>query len=259
MKVLILAGGFGTRLSEDTQIKPKPMIEIGSKPILWHIMKTYSQHGFNDFVVLLGYKGHLIKEYFSNYFHHQSDMTVNLNDGSIEFLNKKSEPWKITLLDTGLDTMTGGRIKRSQDFVGDEPFMLTYGDGVGDVSINDLVKFHRTHGKAITMTSSQPEGRFGAIDIDQNNKVNKFQEKIKGDGGWINAGFFVCEPKVFDYIKDGDKTIFEQNPLTNLVKDNELYAYKHYGFWQPMDTPRDKIMLRQLIETGKAPWVTWDK
>ncbi len=259
MKVLILAGGFGTRLSEDTQIKPKPMIEIGSKPILWHIMKTYSQHGFNDFVILLGYKGHLIKEYFSNYFHHQSDMTVNLNDGSIEFLNKKSEPWKITLLDTGLDTMTGGRIKRSQDFVGDEPFMLTYGDGVGDININDLVKFHRAHGKAITMTSSQPEGRFGAIDIDQNNKVNKFQEKIKGDGGWINAGFFVCEPKVFDYIKDGDKTIFEQNPLTNLVKDNELYAYKHYGFWQPMDTPRDKIMLRQLIETGNAPWVTWDK
>ncbi|MDB2636811.1 glucose-1-phosphate cytidylyltransferase [Alphaproteobacteria bacterium] len=259
MKVLILAGGFGTRLSEDTQIKPKPMIEIGGKPILWHIMKTYSQHGFNDFVILLGYKGHLIKEYFSNYFQHQSDMTVNLNDGSIEFLNKKSEPWKITLLDTGLDTMTGGRIKRSQDYIGDEPFMLTYGDGVGDININDLVKFHKAHGKAVTMTSSQPEGRFGAIDIDQNNKVNKFQEKIKGDGGWINAGFFVCEPKVFDYINDGDKTIFEQNPLTNLVEDNELYAYKHYGFWQPMDTPRDKIMLRQLIETGNAPWVTWDK
>ena len=257
MKVLILAGGFGTRLSEDTQIKPKPMIEIGGKPILWHIMKTYSQHGFNDFVILLGYKGHLIKEYFSNYFHHQSDMTVNLNDGSIEFLNKKSEPWKITLLDTGLDTMTGGRIKRSQDYIGDEPFMLTYGDGVGDININDLVKFHKAHGKAVTMTSSQPEGRFGAIDIDQNNKVNKFQEKIKGDGGWINAGFFVCEPKVFDYINDGDKTIFEQNPLTNLVKDNELGAYIHNDFFQPMDTLRDKNYLERLWNQSKAPWKVW--
>ena len=259
MKVLILAGGLGTRLSEDTSIRPKPMIEIGGKPILWHIMKIYSKYGYDDFVILLGYKGYFIKEYFSNYFLHQSDVTIDMKDGSMQFFNNSSEKWKVTLLDTGLNSMTGGRVKRAQEFIGDETFMLTYGDGVSDIDINKLVKFHKSHGKALTMTSAQPEGRFGAINIDGNDKVSKFQEKPKGDSSWINAGFFVCNPKVFDYIKDGDDTIFEQAPLTNLVKDEEVYAYKHYDFWSPMDTPRDKIKLNQMCESDKAPWMTWDK
>ena len=257
MKVLLLAGGLGTRLSEETDIKPKPMLDIGGKPILWHIMKTYSHYGFNDFVILLGYKGYYIKEYFANYFLHQSDVTIDMSDGSMEIHNNSSEPWKVTLLDTGLDSMTGGRIKRAQDFVGEESFMLTYGDGVADINIEELVKFHKTHGKAMTMTSAQPDGRFGALNIDDNNKVKEFKEKPKGDGSWINAGYFICEPKVFDYIVDGDSSVFEQEPLMNLARDSEVYTYKHHDFWMPMDTLRDKHKLNELWNSDKAPWRVW--
>jgi len=257
MKVLLLAGGFGTRLSEETDIKPKPMVEIGGKPILWHIMNIYSKHGFNDFVVLCGYKGYYIKEYFANYYRHQSDLVVDLANNSTEYFNNKAEPWKITLVDTGENSMTGGRIKRVQDIVGDEPFMLTYGDGVSDINISELVEFHKSHGKAMTMTSSQPSGRFGALNIDDNNQVQEFKEKPKGDGAWINAGFFICEPKVFDYIKDGDSTVFEQEPLMNLAKDGEILTFKHDGFWKPMDTLKDKNDLNELWNSGKAPWKTW--
>ena len=257
MKVLLLAGGLGTRLSEETDIKPKPMVDIGGKPILWHIMKTYSHHGFNEFVILLGYKGYYIKEYFSNYFLHQSDVTIDISDGSMEIHNNSSEPWKVTLLDTGLDSMTGGRIKRAQDFIGSEPFMLTYGDGVADINISELVKFHQSHGKSMTMTSAQPDGRFGALNIDDNNKVKEFKEKPKGDGSWINAGYFVCEPKVFDYIVDGDSSVFEQKPLMNLAKDGEVHTYKHHDFWMPMDTLRDKHKLNELWNSDKAPWRVW--
>ena len=259
MKVLLLAGGFGTRLSEETDIKPKPMLDIGGKPILWHIMKTYSHYGFNDFVILLGYKGYYIKEYFANYFLHQSDVTIDISDGSMEIHNNSSEPWKVTLLDTGLDSMTGGRIKRAQDFVGEEPFMLTYGDGVADINIAKLVKFHQSHGKAITMTSAQPDGRFGALDIDEHNKVREFTEKPKGDGNWINAGYFVCEPKVFDYITEGDGSIFEQLPLQNLAKDGEIFTFQHNGFWKPMDSLKDKNDLNELWDLKKSPWKVWDK
>lgn len=256
MKVLILAGGFGTRLSEETEIRPKPMVEIGGKPILWHIMKIYSHYGFNDFVILLGYKGYYIKEYFANYYLHQSDVTIDIATGRIEVLNNSSEPWKVTLLDTGINTMTGGRIKRAKTIVGNETFMLTYGDGVGDVNILELLKFHKSHGKAITITAAQPEGRFGALDIGENNIVKTFKEKPKGDGAWVNAGFFVCEPKVFDYI-EGDNTVFEKEPLQKLAEDGELYAFKHRGFWKPMDTLRDKLELQKLWDSGKAPWKIW--
>mgnify|MGYP000002800104 CR=1 FL=1 len=259
MKVLLLAGGFGTRLSEETDIKPKPMLDIGGKPILWHIMKTYSHYGFNEFVILLGYKGYYIKEYFANYFLHQSDVTIDMSDGSIEIHNNSSEPWKVTLLDTGIDSMTGGRIKRAQDFIGNEPFMLTYGDGVADINISELVKFHKSHGKAMTMTSAQPDGRFGALNVDDNNKIKEFKEKPKGDGSWINAGYFVCEPKVFDYIVEGDSSIFEQEPLMNLAKDGEIFTYKHHDFWMPMDTLRDKIKLNEMCKQKKSPWMIWDK
>jgi glucose-1-phosphate cytidylyltransferase len=258
MKVLLLAGGYGTRLSEETEIKPKPMVEIGGKPILWHIMKLYSYYGFNDFVILLGYKGYYIKEYFANYFIHQSDVTIDIKTGKMEIHNNLSEPWKVTLLDTGLNTMTGGRIKRAQNFIGNEPFMLTYGDGVADVDINKLIDFHKSHDKAMTMTSAQPEGRYGALKIEDGNKVTDFLEKPKGDGdNWINAGFFVCEPKVFDYITEGDTTVFEQAPLQNLAKAGEICTYKHKGFWKPMDTLRDKLLLQNLWETNKAPWRVW--
>ena len=257
MKVLLLAGGFGTRLSEETDIRPKPMVDIGGKPIIWHIMKIYSQYGFNDFVILLGYKGYFIKEYFANYFLHQSDVTLDIQTGKMEVLNNSSEPWKITLLDTGLDSMTGGRVKRAQNFVGDEPFMLTYGDGVSDINIEELVNFHKSHGKAMTMTSAQPDARFGALNIEENSQVTSFQEKPKNEAGWINAGFFVCEPKVFDYITEGDSTVFEQTPLQNLAKDREIFTYKHDGFWKPMDTLRDKQQLQKLWEEKKAPWKVW--
>lgn len=257
MKVLLLAGGFGTRLSEETDVKPKPMVEIGGKPILWHIMKIYSHYGFNDFVILLGYKGYYIKEYFANYFLHQSDVTVDLKENKMEILNTSTEPWKVTLLDTGLNTMTGSRIKRAQHFIGNEPFMLTYGDGVADIDINKLLSFHKSHGKAMTMTSAQPDGRFGAINIDTNNKVVEFQEKPKGDGSWINAGFFVCEPKVFDYIMGDENVVFEEAPLKNLARDGEIFTYKHNGFWMPMDTLRDKGKLNEMWKNGSAAWKTW--
>ena len=259
MKVLLLAGGFGSRLSEETDVRPKPMVEIGGKPILWHIMKIYSKYGFNDFVVLLGYKGYYIKEYFANYFLHQSDVTIDMSNGSMEIHNNSSEPWKVTLLDTGLNSMTGGRIKKAQEFIGDESFMLTYGDGVADIDIDALVGFHKSHGKLMTMTSAQPDGRFGALDISSDNQVLEFKEKPKGDGNWINAGFFVCEPKVFDYITEGDQTTFEQTPLMNLARDGEIFTYKHDGFWQPMDTLRDKNTLQKFWESGKAPWKVWEK
>jgi len=259
MKVLLLAGGFGTRLSEETDVRPKPMVEIGARPILWHIMKIYSTYGFNEFVVLLGYKGYYIKEYFANYFLHQSDITIDMSNGKMEVHNNSSEPWKVTLLDTGLHSMTGGRIKRAQEFIGDEPFMLTYGDGVADIDIKKLIEFHKSHGKVMTMTSAQPDGRFGALEIGEDNQVKEFKEKPKGDGSWINAGYFVCESKVFDYITEGDGTVFEQEPLKNLAKDGEIYTYKHDGFWMPMDTLRDKNLLNKMWNENKAPWKVWDK
>lgn len=258
MKAVILAGGFGSRLSEETDLKPKPMVEIAGKPILWHIMKIYSAHGINDFVILLGYKGYYIKEFFANYFLHQSDISINLKNNSIKVLNNSSEEWNVTLVDTGLNTMTGGRIKKAQEIIGNKPFMLTYGDGVADIDITKLLKFHKSHGKILTMTSAQPDGRFGALDIDKNNKVIEFKEKPRGDGSWINAGFFVCEPKIFDYIKDGDSTVFEQNPLRNLAKDNQIYTYKHDSFWMPMDTLRDKNVLQELWKNNNAKWKIWN-
>jgi len=258
MKVLLLAGGFGTRLSEETDIRPKPMVEIGGKPILWHIMKIYSTYGFTEFVILLGYKGYYIKEYFANYFLHQSNVTIDMSNGKMEIHNNSSEPWKVTLLDTGLNSMTGGRVKRASEHINNESFMLTYGDGVADVNIDDLVKFHQAHGKIMTMTSVQPAGRFGALSIESNGEVSKFLEKPKGDGNWINAGFFVCEAKVLDYIEEGDSTVFEQEPLQNLAKDGEIVTYKHEGFWKPMDSLKDKNDLNDLWDTQKAPWKTWN-
>ncbi|WP_211828560.1 glucose-1-phosphate cytidylyltransferase [Kistimonas asteriae] len=257
MKVLLLAGGYGTRLSEETDIRPKPMVEIGGKPILWHIMKLYSEHGYDDFVILLGYKGYLIKEYFANYFLHQSNVTIDLKNNSMEILENTSEAWKVTLIDTGLNAMTGARIKKAQKIVGNNPFLLTYGDGVSDINIKELVKFHKSHGKAMTMTSSQPEGRFGALITTEDDKVESFMEKPKGDGNWINAGYFVCEASVFDYINDDDSTVFEQEPLKRLSHEGQIYTYKHNGFWKPMDTLRDKIKLTEMWDNGKAPWKVW--
>jgi glucose-1-phosphate cytidylyltransferase len=257
MKVLLLAGGFGTRLSEETGLRPKPMVEIGGKPILWHIMKMYSQHGFNDFVILLGYKGYFIKEYFANYFLHQSDVTIDLSTNEMKIHKNTSEPWTVTLLDTGLNTMTGGRVKRAQETVAAEPFMLTYGDGVCDNNITKLLDFHRSHGKAITMTSVQPEGRFGALQID-GKKITNFIEKPKGDGAWINGGFFVCEPAVFDYIEEGDSSVFEHTPLQNLALAGELMSYKHYGFWKCMDSLNDKQSLNKMLASNEAKWKSWD-
>lgn len=256
MKALILAGGLGTRISEETTIKPKPMVEIGGKPILWHIMKIYSCHGINEFIVLLGYKGYFIKEYFSNYFLHQSDVTIDLKDNSMEVHNNSAEPWKITLLDTGENTMTGGRIKRAKSHLNNETFLVTYGDGVSDIDITKSIKFHKSHGKAITMTSVQPAGRFGALDIDNYNRVKSFKEKPQGDGSWINGGFFVCEPSVIDYIS-GDSTIFEKEPLENMAIEGQLYTHKHEGFWQCMDTVRDKNYLNELWNKELALWKKW--
>ncbi len=256
MKVLLLAGGFGTRLSEETDLRPKPMVEIGGRPILWHIMKTYSRFGHNDFIVLLGYKGYYIKEYFANYFLHQSDVTVDLASGKMEVHNNSSEPWRITLLDTGADTMTGGRVKRAKPFVGDETFMLTYGDGVADIDLDALLSCHRSGGRTVTMTSVQPDGRFGTFEADDSGQVSKFLEKPRGDGSWINGGFFVCETALFDYI-DGDKSVLEQAPLQTLAREGELLTYKHEGFWKCMDTLRDKQDLNGLWQSGSAPWKTW--
>jgi glucose-1-phosphate cytidylyltransferase len=257
MKILILAGGFGTRLSEETDLRPKPMVDIGGRPILWHIMKLFSRYGHNEFVILLGYKGYYIKEYFANYFLHQSDVTIDLATNKLEIHNNSSEPWRITLLDTGAETMTGGRILRAQSYVGDETFMLTYGDGVSDVDMDALLACHTAHGKAVTMTSVQPDGRFGTFDADEAGLVSRFLEKPRGDGSWINGGFFVCEPKVFDYINRGDATVFEQEPLQGLAKDGELHTYRHNGFWKCMDTLRDKHDLNQMWQSGTAKWKTW--
>jgi glucose-1-phosphate cytidylyltransferase len=256
MKVVLLAGGFGTRLSEETHLKPKPMVEIGGKPILWHIMKIYAEHGFNEFVICLGYKGYIIKEYFANYYLHQSDVTFNMANNDMEIHSSSAEPWKVTLVDTGLHTMTGGRVKRVKPYLNDESFLLTYGDGVSDVDIKELVKMHKAHGKKVTVTSVQPSGRFGALDVSADNQVLSFLEKPKGDGSWINGGFFVCEPSVLDYI-DEDSTIFEQAPLMNLAKEGEMMTYKHDGFWQPMDTLREKDNLEKAWQSGNAPWKIW--
>lgn len=257
MKVLILAGGYGTRLAEETDIRPKPMVEIGGMPILWHIMKIYSHYGFNEFVVLLGYKSYYIKEYFANYFLHKSDVTIDLRTGELEVHSNASEDWRITLLDTGVDTMTGGRVKRAQAVIGNDPFMLTYGDGVGDVDIGKLVSFHRAQGRIATMTCVQPEGRFGAIEVADSNRITTFIEKPRGDGNWINAGFFVCEPSFFDYIASDDSVILEQEPLRKLAGDGQLSAFKHHGFWKPMDALRDKQQLQSLWEAKRAPWKVW--
>lgn len=257
MKVVLLAGGLGTRLSEETDLKPKPMVEIGGKPILWHIMKHYASHGFNEFFVLLGYKGYVIKEFFANYFLHINDVTFDLEKNEMKIHDNRSENWKVSLIDTGLNTMTGGRIKRMKDYIGNEPFLLTYGDGVSDIDLTELVKYHKQHGKKITMTAVQPEGRFGVLRINERtNVVNSFFEKPENDGAWINGGFFVCEPGVLNYIED-DSTIFERQPLEKLAHENELVAYKHYNFWKCMDTLRDKNQLNELWESGHAPWKTW--
>ena len=254
MKVLILAGGMGTRLSEETDIRPKPMVDVGGRPILWHIMKLYSRFGHNDFIILLGYKGYFIKEYFANYFLHQSDVTIDLASNKMDFHRNGSEPWRITLLDTGPTTMTGGRIKRAQAYVGSDTFMLTYGDGLSNIDMDKQISFHRKHGKAITMVSVQPDGRFGTFESNADEAVTHFLEKPKGDGSWINGGFFICEPKVFDYIPEDDASVFEQQPLKNLAADGEMFNYKHHGFWKCMDTLRDKKELNDLWDSGIAPW-----
>ncbi|KIX10892.1 glucose-1-phosphate cytidylyltransferase [Dethiosulfatarculus sandiegensis] len=256
MKVVILAGGMGSRLGEETDIKPKPMVQIGTRPILWHIMKIYSAQGFNDFLILLGYKGYYIKEYFSNYFLHQSDITIDLVSNSLEVHKTEAEPWRITLVDTGLSTMTGGRIKKAKPYLEDETFMLTYGDGVSNIDLNALLAHHKSHNGAMTLTSVQPTGRFGALTIEDDHRITDFQEKPEGDGAWVNGGFFVCEPKVFDYI-EGDATSFEAAPLENLARDGELYSFKHKGFWKCMDTLRDKNDLCDMWNQGQAQWKIW--
>ena len=256
MKAVILAGGLGTRLSEETGARPKPMVNIGGRPILWHILKMYSQHGVNDFVICCGYKGYVIKEYFANYFLHMSDVTFDMQTNSVHVHEKRAEPWKVTLVDTGDDSMTGGRILRVADHVKDEPaFCLTYGDGVADVDIGETIRFHHQHGKSVTVTATWPPGRFGALDI-HDGRVRSFQEKPKGDGGMINGGFFVLSPRVLGYLKD-DRTVWEQQPLQRLAAEGEVMAYEHHGFWRPMDTLRDKTYLEELWASGSAPWKTW--
>ncbi len=257
MKAVILAGGFGTRLSEETGVRPKPMVEIGGKPILWHIMKIYSAYGINDFIICCGYKGYYIKEYFSTYFLHKSDVTFDLKNNNMEVHTNGMEPWRVTLIDTGDKTMTGGRLKRVRDYIGNETFCFTYGDGVSDINIQKTVDFHKSQNTLATLTAVQPPGRFGVINItEDDNKVMNFKEKPKGDGSWINAGFCVMEPGIFDYIAD-DSISWEQEPMQNLANDGMLSSYKHYGFWQPMDTLLDKNILEDLWEAGKAPWKTW--
>jgi len=255
MKAVILAGGLGTRLSEETVLKPKPMVEIGGMPILWHIMKIYSSYGVNDFIVCLGYKGYQIKEYFANYFLHMSDVTFDMANNKMEVHQASAEPWKVTLVDTGQDTMTGGRMKRVAAYLGDEDFCFTYGDGVADVNIGKLIQFHKSQGTLATVTSVQPPGRFGSLDI-ENGRITGFQEKPQGDGASINGGYFVLSPKVIDYISDGTTT-WEREPLERLAREGQLSAYKHEGFWQPMDTLRDKVHLEELWSSGSAPWKIW--
>lgn len=259
MKAIILAGGFGTRLSEATNLIPKPMVEIGGKPILWHIMKTYSHYGINDFVICCGYKQYVIKEYFANYFRHNSDMMVDLSDNSTTILDNHSENWKVTMVDTGLDTMTGGRIKRVQKYIGNERFLLTYGDGVADIDIPGTIKSHECSKAILTLTAYKPTGKFGALEIDlKTDKVKSFLEKPDGDRNWINAGYFVCEPEVFDFLPENDDTvIFERQPLETIAKSGKMHAYKHTGFWKPMDTLRDNVELNEMWNKNQAPWKVW--
>ncbi len=260
MKVVILAGGLGTRISEESHLKPKPMIEIGGNPILWHIMKSYSYYGFNEFVICCGYKGYVIKEYFADYYLHRSDITFDFSKNNEMIIhNNVAEPWKVTIVDTGLNTQTGARINHVKKYIGDETFMLTYGDGVSDVNINELVSFHNTHGKIATMTAIQPGGRFGVLDIDSENNIKRFTEKSKEDGGWINGGFMVLNNGVFDYLNDNPDLIFERIPLESIAADGQLAAFKHDGFWQCMDTLRDRLTLESLIESNNAPWMKWKK
>lgn len=258
MKVVILAGGFGTRISEESHLIPKPMIEIGDKPILWHIMKYYSSFGFNEFIICAGYKQYVIKEYFSDYYLHNSDITFDFSGNKEDLIihNNHAEPWKVTIVDTGLNTMTGGRIKRVQDYIGNESFLLTYGDGVSNVNLDELVNTHKNSDNIVTITAIQPGGRFGVLDINKQ-KITKFQEKIKEDGGWINGGFMIVEPEIFNYI-DGDQTVFEKEALASLASQNKLGAYQHYDFWQCMDTMRDKLLLEDLLASNKAPWKVWE-
>ena len=257
MKTIIFAGGLGTRLSEETDIKPKPLVEIGGRPILWHIMKLYSSHGINDFIICCGYKGYLIKEYFANYFLHLSDVTFQMKDNKMEVHQNNSEPWTVTLVDTGENTMTGGRLKRVKEYIkNEETFCLTYGDGLSNINISALIKFHQDHGKQATVTATRPPGRYGALKFGPNDIVKSFQEKPDGDGSWINGGFFVLNPSVIDLI-EGDQTAWESEPLHNLAENNQLYAFKHEGFWHPLDTLREKILLNEMWIKGNAPWKIW--
>ena len=257
MKVLILAGGFGTRISEESHLRPKPMIEIGEMPILWHIMKYYSSYGYNDFIILAGYKQYVIKEYFANYFLHNSDVTFDLSNNQMEVHHNMNEPWRVTIVDTGLNTMTGGRIKRVQDYVGDEPFMLTYGDGVSDVDLEALVNFHHAHGKIATITTVSLAQQKGVLDIDENNQIRAFREKEREDGAIINGGFMVFQPEIFNYLTD-DRCVLEQEPMHRLAADGELMSFYHAGFWQCMDTAREKQVLEKMLATGNAPWKKWE-
>jgi glucose-1-phosphate cytidylyltransferase len=257
MKVVILAGGLGTRIGEESVIRPKPMIEIGEKPILWHIMKLYSHYGVNDFVICLGYKGYQIKEYFANYFLHEADVTFDFSQGQkLVTHSQHAEPWRVTLVNTGLEAATGGRLKRVKKYLDNEPFMLTYGDGLSDINIKELLAYHRSHGKLATVSAVRPSGRFGSLSIKTDGKVAKFQEKTEGENSWINGGYFVFQPEVIDQI-DGEKTALEKEPMEKLARASQLQAFKHPGFWQPMDTMREKVMLENLWQTGQAPWKVW--
>ncbi len=255
MKAVILAGGLGTRLAEETAVRPKPMIEVGGRPVLWHLLKSYSHHGINDFVICLGYRGFVIKEYFANYFLHMSDVTFDLAENRMEVCHRHCEPWRVTLVDTGDQTQTGGRLKRVRDYVDGEPFCFTYGDGLSDVNVRELVDFHQSQGRLATLTAVQPAGRFGALDI-EGQRISRFEEKPQGDGSWVNGGFFVLQPEAIDLIA-GDHTVWEREPMEQLARDGQLSAFTHCGFWQPMDTLRDKMKLEELWQTGRAPWKVW--
>ncbi len=255
MKAVILAGGLGTRLAEETAVRPKPMVEVGGRPVLWHLLKTYSHHGINDFVICLGYRGFVIKEYFANYFLHMSDVTFDLAENRMEVCHRHCEPWRVTLVDTGDQTQTGGRLKRVRDYVDGDAFCFTYGDGLSDVNVRELVEFHKAQGRQATLTAVQPAGRFGALDI-EGQRISRFEEKPQGDGSWVNGGFFVLQPEAIDLIA-GDRTVWEREPLEQLARDGQLSAFTHRGFWQPMDTLRDKMKLEELWQSGAAPWKVW--
>lgn len=258
MKVFILAGGLGSRLGEDTHLRPKPMVEIGGRPILWHIMKHYAHYGHREFVLLLGYKGYVIKEYFANYFLHQSDVTIDLASNTVQAHHSVAEPWRVTLLDTGPHTQTGGRLLRAREYVGDQPFFLTYGDGVSDIDLNALRAEHGRQGKRVTLTAVRPEGRFGILEVAPEGSITQFAEKPRQEHAWVSGGFFVCQPELLDDLRQGDATILEKEPLSRLAREGRLHAYRHSGFWQCMDTPRDKDMLQSLWESGQAPWKIWN-